>query len=337
MTEEKSLQNEADERFMARCIRLARMGRRTAAPNPMVGAVVVCDGRIIGEGFHIRPGEGHAEVRAIAAVRPEDRPLLRRSTIYVSLEPCAHFGRTPPCADLIVREGIVRCVVGAVDPFARVAGRGIARLRSAGVDVRTSVLEKECLWLNRRFFTFHTLGRPHITLKWAESADGFIGNRARRLLLSTPRSLVHVHRLRAHAEAILVGRATFEADRPRLDVRHWAGANPRRLVLGKVAAEALPDGFCGYADVPSLLKGLHEAGVQSLLVEGGRQTLQTFIDEGLWDEVWREISPEAAGGDVPAPAMPAGLAPVLEQRFGAVLWHYVRPGAAGVGMSEKAV
>lgn len=329
MTETRSLQNQADERFMARCIELARMGRPTAAPNPMVGAVVVCDGRILGEGFHIRPGEPHAEVNALRAVSAADRPLLGRSTIYVSLEPCAHFGRTPPCADLIVREGLARCVAGVADPFAQVAGRGLARLREAGVEVRVGVLEKECLWLNRRFFTFHTEGRPHITLKWAESSDGFMGNRSRRLLLSTPRSLLHVHRLRARAGAILVGHATLEADRPLLSVRHWAGPSPRRFVLGRVAAEALPDGFTCCADIPSLLSVLRGAGVQSLLVEGGRQTLQSFIDEGLWDEAWREISPVVAGGDVPAPVMPARVAPVQADRFGAHLLHYVRPGATG--------
>lgn len=317
---------------MARCIELARRGRAGAAPNPMVGAVVVCGGRILGEGYHQHAGGPHAEVRALESVAAADRPLLGQSTIYVSLEPCAHFGRTPPCADLIVRSGLARCVVGTADPFARVAGRGIARLEAAGIEVRTGCLERECRWLNRRFFTFHTLGRPHITLKWAETADGYIGAEGRRLHISTPRALMHVHRLRAHAGAILVGRATLEADRPRLDVRHWTGPAPLRLVLGRPAPGALPAGFEAYADIPSLLGALAAREVQSLLVEGGRRTLESFLEAGLWDEIWRERSPLAAGGGVPAPRLPRHLAPEPLSLFGARLLHYVRPGAVGSGM-----
>ena len=155
----------SDERWMRRCLDLARCGRYGAPPNPMVGAVIVCDGRIIGEGYHRRCGEAHAEVNAVNSVRPADRPLLRHSTIYVSLEPCAHFGRTPPCAELIARLGIPHVVVGCVDPFARVQGRGIAMLREAGCDVTVGVLDAECRELNRRFFVFHTHHRPYITLK----------------------------------------------------------------------------------------------------------------------------------------------------------------------------
>ena len=159
---------------MHRCIELAQCGRAHAAPNPMVGAVIVHQDRIIGEGYHIRCGEAHAEVNAINSVGPADRPLLRDSTLYVSLEPCAHFGRTPPCARLIVRTGIPRVVVGCIDPFAKVQGRGISIMREAGIDVTVGVCEQECLELNRRFITFQTKGRPYITLKWAESSDGYI-------------------------------------------------------------------------------------------------------------------------------------------------------------------
>ena len=163
-----------DEKYMSRCIQLARNGKKNAQPNPMVGAVIVCDGKIIGEGYHVRCGEGHAEVNACASVRAEDEWMLRESTIYVSLEPCSHYGKTPPCADLLISKGFKRCVVGCMDPFAKVHGRGIEKLRAAGIEVTVGVMEKECIELNTRFITFHSLHRPHVTLKWAESADGFI-------------------------------------------------------------------------------------------------------------------------------------------------------------------
>ena len=163
-----------DEKYMARCLQLARCGRAGAAPNPMVGAVIVADGRIIGEGYHIRCGEAHAEVNAISSVQPWDEPLLAQASIYVSLEPCSHYGKTPPCADLIIARGIPRVVVGCIDPFSEVAGRGIRKLREAGIDVTVGVLEQECLALNHRFITCHTEKRPYVILKWAQSADGFI-------------------------------------------------------------------------------------------------------------------------------------------------------------------
>ena len=240
-----------DERWMRRCLDLARCGCYGAPPNPMVGAVIVCDGRIIGEGYHRHCGDAHAEVNAVNSVRPADRPLLRRSTIYVSLEPCAHFGRTPPCAELIARLGVPRVVVGCVDPFARVQGRGIAMLREAGCDVTVGVLDAECRELNRRFFIFHTHHRPYITLKWAQSADGFLDRRrdgGQPARLSSPRSLMEVHRLRAQHGAILVGHTTLRLDHPRLDVRCWPGNSPRRLILGRVSPDELPEGFEAFAD-----------------------------------------------------------------------------------------
>lgn len=286
-------QDKIDEMYMRRCLQLARCGRLGAAPNPMVGAVVVCDGRIIGEGFHQRCGEAHAEVNAIRSVaQPE---LLRRSTIYVSLEPCAHYGKTPPCAQLIIDRGIPNVVVGCRDPFARVDGRGIEMLREAGIAVRVGVLEEECRWLNRRFITFHTLRRPYITLKWAQSQDGFIDRHRTSAdepaaRFSTPITQALVHKLRAENQTILVGRRTWELDRPSLSVRHWHGQSPRPIVLSK-----------DRGSLAQLMTALYEQQVQTLLVEGGAQTLQSFIDAGLWDEARIETAPFALGDGVRSP------------------------------------
>ncbi|MBQ7571833.1 MAG: bifunctional diaminohydroxyphosphoribosylaminopyrimidine deaminase/5-amino-6-(5-phosphoribosylamino)uracil reductase RibD [Bacteroidaceae bacterium] len=293
-------QSQIDEKYMRRCLQLARCGRQGAAPNPMVGAVVVCDGRIIGEGYHQRCGGPHAEVNAIRSVKEPE--LLRRSTIYVSLEPCAHYGKTPPCAKLIIEMGIPTVVVGCRDPFPKVDGRGIDLLREAGIEVRVGILEKECLWLNRRFITFHTLHRPYITLKWAQSRDGLLDRRRESAeeppaRLSSPVTQTLVHRLRALNKAILVGRRTWELDRPGLNVRLWTGEDPQRIVLSSspVCCDSVA------TDITSLLTLLYEQGVQTLLVEGGAQTLQSFIDQGLWDEARIETSPQALGDGIPAP------------------------------------
>ena len=293
-------QSQIDEKYMRRCLQLAQCGRQGAAPNPMVGAVVVCDGRIIGEGYHQRCGGPHAEVNAIRSV--EDPELLRRSTIYVSLEPCAHYGKTPPCAKLIIEKGIPTVVVGCRDPFPKVDGRGIDLLREAGIEVRVGILEKECLWLNRRFITFHTLHRPYITLKWAQSRDGLLDRRRESVeeppaRLSSPVTQTLVHRLRALNKAILVGRRTWELDRPGLNVRLWTGEDPQRIVLSSspVCCDSVA------TDITSLLTRLYEQGVQTLLVEGGAQTLQSFIDQGMWDEARIETSPQALGDGIPAP------------------------------------
>ena len=287
-----SAREAVDRRFMRRCLQLAANGRQNAKPNPMVGAVIVCDGRIIGEGYHVRCGEGHAEVNAFASVRPEDEPLLGRSTMYVSLEPCSHYGKTPPCADLIVRKGVRRVVVGCVDPFAKVSGRGIAKLREAGIEVTVGVLEDECKALNRRFMTFNTRHRPYIVLKWAQSADGFLDDHCRAARFSTPFTTMLVHKLRAECDAILVGRVTEEREHPRLDVREWSGPNPERIVLsgGQSIGDVLDDLYCRKK--------------QSLLVEGGAATLKSFIDAGLWDEIRRETAPFCVGGGTPAPQLP---------------------------------
>lgn len=317
-----------NEQYMQRCIELARYGAMHAAPNPMVGAVIVHQGRIIGEGYHAVCGKGHAEVNAINSVRQADRALLKESTLYVSLEPCAHYGKTPPCARLIVNTGIPRVVVGCVDPFAKVQGRGINILREAGVEVTVGVLEKECQALNHRFITAQTKHRPYITLKWARSADGFIDrwrdeeSHEGATPISTPWSVLRVHQLRALHQAILVGHNTLRLDHPQLNVRHWVGNSPQRVVLGRVAEGELPAGWLAFADINTTLTELYRMGVQSLLVEGGQQTLQSFIDQGLWDEAFVEVSPQTLGSGIPEPRMPVGVTLNTEQYMGATVWHY---------------
>ncbi len=297
-----------DERYMTRCLQLARQGAYTTAPNPMVGAVIVHDGRIIGEGWHRRYGGPHAEVNAVRSVRPEDEPLLPHSTIYVSLEPCSHWGKTPPCAELLVEKGFRRVVVGCLDPNEKVAGRGIRRLQEAGAEVVTGVLEEECRWLNRKFMTFHTLHRPYVTLKWAESADGYI-DRSRESLtdgepvkFSTPWTQMLVHQLRATHEAILVGRRTWDLDHPSLTTRQWPGKSPIKVILSTQSAPSAianePEESVRILNNPL---DLWKEPYQSILIEGGAQTLQAFIDADLWDEAYIERSDIVLHSGVEAP------------------------------------
>lgn len=361
-----------DMYWMRRAIQLAQNGELTAHPNPMVGAVIVGPpsaragevdtstieglsdaavttssvwktgevGRILGEGFHHAAGEPHAEVMAVRSVKPEDLALLPQSTIYVTLEPCAHYGRTPPCAELIIRQKIGRVVVGCVDPFTKVGGRGITMLREAGIDVTVGVLREECLYLIRHFICAQTMRRPFVTLKWARSADGYIDHHRTSIeadgpaaRLSTPLTQIHVHHLRAAHQAILVGRKTLELDRPSLSVRYYGGRSPLRCVLGGVGEEALNAGYQAYADIDSLLEGLRREGVQSLLVEGGAQTLQSFIERDLWDEVWEEHSEtllfpsahETGEDGVHAPEMPLCFKPEREMHFGVEFYHWKSP------------
>ena len=288
-------QTSIDERYMHRCLELASHGLLTCRPNPMVGAVIVARERIIGEGYHRRCGEGHAEVNAFASVRQADESLLPEATIYVSLEPCAHYGKTPPCADLIVSKGVRRVVVGCVDPFAKVQGRGIQKIKDAEIEVTVGVLEKECRWLNRRFFTFHQHQRPYITLKWAQTADGFLDDHGKATMISTPYSQMLVHQLRAEHDAILVGRVTEEREHPRLDVRRWSGPNPVKMVLSHDH------------DIDAILAECRERQLLSLLVEGGRQTLQSFIDRRLFDEIRIETGNCVVGGGTPVPTLPDDL------------------------------
>ncbi len=320
-----------DEIYMTRCIELAQNGIYGARPNPMVGAVIVHDGRIIGEGYHCHYGQGHAEVNAIASVK--DPGLLRDSTIYVSLEPCSHYGKTPPCADLIIEKQIPRIVVGCRDPFSKVEGRGIKKLRDAGRDVTVGVLEDECRRLNKRFFTFNVQHRPYIILKWAESADGFIGHPhpyGRPLMLSSALTQMIGHKNRAENMAILAGTNTAAEDNPGLNVRSWAGPHPLRIVLDRTLR--LPDTlhlFDGtqptwvftereHEDLPNvkymttdfghgllqqIMDTLYENNIQSVLVEGGAQTHRSFIDAQLWDEAWIEHCPVRVGCGVKAPEL----------------------------------
>ena len=285
-------QENIDKCYMRRCLQLAENGLLTTRPNPMVGAVIVAGGRIIGEGYHVRCGEAHAEVNAFAAVSKSDEWLLPQATVYVSLEPCAHYGRTPPCADLIVSKGVRRVVVGCVDPFARVQGRGVGKLREAGIDVTVGVLEEECRWLNRRFFTFHQLHRPYIILKWAQTADGFLDGHGAAVTISTPLTKMLVHKLRSESDAIVVGRVTEEREHPRLDVRHWSGRSPVKIVMSSSHG------------IDAIIGECVERNLQSLLVEGGRQTLMSFIEAGLWDEIRMEHGQIITKGGTPAPGVP---------------------------------
>ena len=292
-----------DEKFMQRCIQLAKNGQQNAKPNPMVGAVIVsADGRIIGEGYHVRCGEGHAEVNAFASVHPEDEALLSEATIYVSLEPCSHYGKTPPCADLIIRKGVRRVVVGCIDEFAEVQGRGIRKLREAGIEVEVGVLEEACKALNRRFFTFHRENRPYIILKWAKTDNGFIDDHCQPVQISNAFTKMLSHKLRAEEDAILVGRVTEERDHPQLTVREWCGPNPKRLVVDHAH--------------PLNLESLHAHNIQSLIVEGGAQTLRNFLVQGLWDEIRVETNTQMTVTDgTRAPHIPANAIVASSQQF----------------------
>lgn len=299
-------QADTDRLYMRRCLQLARCGIMGAKPNPMVGAVIVAQGRIIGEGYHVRCGEGHAEVNAFASVRPEDEGLLKEATVYVSLEPCSHYGKTPPCADLIVSKGVRRVVVGCVDPFAKVHGRGIEKLRRAGIEVTVGVMQEECEELNRRFITCNTMGRPYVVLKWAQTANALIDADGSALAISTPFTQMLVHKLRSECDAILVGRVTNEREHPRLDVRRWAGKAPRRIVIDR-ANPAFPGLDFARPVIPQLMAWLQEQHCQSLLVEGGARTLQAFIDAGCWDAIRVETSAQCVPSGTHAPQLPEGV------------------------------
>lgn len=307
-----------DEKYMRRCIQLAKNGEKNAQPNPMVGAVIVHEGKIIGEGYHVRCGEGHAEVNACASVKKEDEHLLKDSTIYVSLEPCSHYGKTPPCADLLISKSFKRCVIGCQDPFAKVQGRGIQKLRDAGIEVVVGVLESECKALNKRFMTFHGQKRPYITLKWAESADGYIDGK-----ISNTYTQMLCHKRRAEHQAILVGRKTFEIDCPSLTTREWVGSSPKRYVASSQSL-ALPEGFqlIQSTSVDNILNQLYEDGIQTLLVEGGAQLLQSFIDSGMWDECYVEKGAADIHGQVKAPKLKEACLEAEDTCFGQKVLHY---------------
>ena len=322
-------QQEIDEHFMRRCLQLAKNGRQNAKPNPMVGAVIVSeDGRILGEGYHVRCGEGHAEVNAFASVKPEDEHLLAGATIYVSLEPCSHYGKTPPCADLIVSKRVKRCVCGCVDPFAKVQGRGIQKIREAGIDVTVGVLEAECLELNKRFITYNTHQRPYIILKWAQTANGFLDNEGKGMAVSSAFTKMLSHKLRAENDAILVGRVTDERDRSQLNVRDWSGKDPMRLVIDRhhPCFDGL-DFSKGKAEVlRQIMSFLYINKVQSLIVEGGAITHQSFLDAGLWDEIRVETATaKFVKTGTEAPRLPHDVKPISHEEYdGNVIDTYER-------------
>ena len=360
-------QEDIDEKYMRRCLQLARNGQLLAKPNPMVGAVIVSkEGKIIGEGYHVRCGEGHAEVNAFASVKNEDEALLHEATVYVSLEPCSHYGKTPPCADLIISKGVRRVVCGCIDPFAEVHGRGVEKLRKAGIEVTVGVLEKECLELNKRFITYNTHHRPYVILKWAEakcreentlsctptdtplntttipssspnthgeeSNHQYSANNARvingskegentckekspvacignlpgkdyqPLIISTPFTKMLVHKMRAENDAILVGKTTEELEHPQLTVREWSGPNPEKIVL-----TSRPTRANEFATPVDVLSHLYAEKKQSLIVEGGAKTLQSFLNAGLWDEIRIEEATFTVGKGVEAPKLPKNL------------------------------
>ena len=304
-----------DIKFMRRCLELASKAEGLTYPNPMVGSVIVHDGKIVGEGSHLKAGEPHAEVNAINAV--SDKAKLKSSTLYVNLEPCSHFGKTPPCADFIISNSIPRVMIGTVDTSEKVSEQGLIRLLDAGCEVITGVVEDECRRLNRRFFTFHEKKRPYITLKWAQSADGYLDisrsedHKIEPTWITGKPERVLVHKWRASEQAILVGAGTVRADDPRLNVREWKGTHPLRIILsssGSFNKESVVNETDGKVivfthnmnanianavkvilndNVPSALQiseYLFSAGIQSLLIEGGAKVLNHFISNGLWDE-----------------------------------------------------
>ena len=318
-----------DELYMMRCLQLATMAEGQTSPNPMVGAVIVYDGRIIGEGYHHRAGEPHAEPNAIASVK--DESLLREATMYVSLEPCSHWGKTPPCADLIVRKGLKRVVIATLDPNPKVAGRGVKILQDAGIEVTVGVMEEEARWLNRRFMTVQEKHRPYVILKWAETEDGIIdvcreekGGGPIKISNSVTKTLNH--QVRVEEDAIMVATKTALLDDPHLTVTKWTGRNPVRVLLDRslrVPADyrifdeaARTIVFCSQQStvnsqrlvgdnvefvgidfegdvVRAVMDELYKRGVMSIIIEGGAQWLQTVIDSGLWDEARVERGPHS--------------------------------------------
>ncbi len=326
-----------DEKYMRRAIQLARNGMMFASPNPMVGAVIVHEGKIIGEGFHRRCGEGHAEVNAVASVaQPE---LLPHSTIYVTLEPCSHYGKTPPCAQLIIDREIPRVVIGCLDPFEKVSGRGVKMLREAGIEVTHGVLEDECRQLNAKFISAHTLRRPFITLKWAQSADRFLDHKrtsqtTMAARFSTPVTSAIAHKLRATHDAILTGSGTVISDNPSLNCRRWNGRNPQRVILDRKGIipptanvfstthqktlyftshkrKDIPSGVEQIEVSPTtslhdIMNALYEMGITSVLIEGGGAVLQNAIDNDLWDIARVETAPFSLNenGGVKSPSIP---------------------------------
>jgi len=318
---------------MLRCLSLASNGLGKTYPNPLVGSVVVYEDQIIGEGWHQKAGTPHAEVHAINSVKQSE--LLQKSTIYVNLEPCAHFGKTPPCCDLILHHQIPHIAIANVDPFDAVAGKSIEKLKASGKKVEVGILEKEGKWLNRRFFTFHQQKRPWIILKWAQTADGFIAPEIQEnntpFWISNDFSQQRVHQWRSEEMAILVGTQTVLKDNPSLTTRYWKGNSPIRLVIDlhhkipikrKIFSEEAPTYVFTYTENkylpkwvnqliinqnqafwPQVMDYLYQCNIQSLVVEGGTYTLQSLINEGLWDEARIFTAPKTLQKGIIAPIL----------------------------------
>ena len=285
--------NQADELFMRRAIQLAKLGLGNTAPNPCVGSVIVHNNIIIGEGFHQKYGTPHAEVNAINSVKPEDRFLLSKSTIYVTLEPCFHYGKTPPCVDLIIKNNLKRVVIGCEDPNPKVAGQSIKKLRNLGIEVRVNVLDKECRAVAKRFMTYFTKKRPYIILKYAQSVDGFIGKKNEQVWITGQQTKRLVHKWRHEEAAIVIGTNTALIDNPTLTNRLWFGTQPLRLVIdrGGILSSDLnilnndaPFKVVKSSNLSELLDILYGLKVSSLIVEGGAALLNSFIEHNLWDE-----------------------------------------------------
>jgi len=299
---------------MRRCLQLAACGKGFVAPNPMVGAVIVHNNKIIGEGFHTQYGGPHAEVQAIASVK--DETLLKSSTLYVNLEPCSHYGKTPPCVDLILEKQIPRVIIGHEDPFPEVSGRGIKKLREAGIETLCGILEEECKELNKRYLTYMLQHRPYIILKWAQSSDGFLDRHREEndgeapVKFSNSFTQMLVHKTRAEESAIMVGTRTLRLDKPALTVRYWNGNNPERIIAD--SKQPLQQ------QVKTLF---YERKIQSLMVEGGAKLLQSFLNENLWDEIHIEVASFLLKEGVTAP-IPKGALQSVQKCENSTLFRY---------------
>jgi diaminohydroxyphosphoribosylaminopyrimidine deaminase/5-amino-6-(5-phosphoribosylamino)uracil reductase len=345
--------NHTHEKYMHRCIELASKAAGSVSPNPMVGSVIVHNGVIIGEGYHRKCGEAHAEVNAVNSVK--DKSMLKESTIYVSLEPCAHVGRTPACADMIIHEGIPEIVIGSTDPYFMVDGKGIQKLESAGRTVITGILEKECIELNKRFYTYHTQKRPYIILKWAQTKDGYVdfvrepNCGAKAFWITNEFCKTLVHKWRTEEDAFLVGFNTVLLDDPQLTARNWSGRNPLRIAIDEhcqfdktyqifdnqadtIILNSLKDSVdknVRYIKIDftqniisQILNVLYDNQIQSLVVEGGSQTLESFISEGMWDEARVFTGNHIFGKGVPAPVF--NHTPKKRETFGnsELRWYF---------------
>ena len=339
-----------DEIYMQRCIDIAKRGIRAVAPNPMVGCVIVIQDKIIGEGYHERYGEAHAEVNAINNVA--NKNLLKNATLYVSLEPCSHLGKTPPCCDLLIQKGIKKVVVGTKDPNPLVGGKGIEKLKNSGVDVSEGILKEQCLELNKRFFTFHEKQRPYVILKWAQTLDGFsdqIREDGEQKInwISEPETKTLVHKWRSEEQSILVGRNTITNDNPSLTVRDYGGMNPIRLVIDSqlqisgnlniYSKDAPTIVFNRVKDkkennvewikiketsTSNILEELYRRGIQSVFVEGGSRTLQYFIIDNVWDEARVIVGQKYFKEGYKAPII--NKVPIKSMPFGKDMIHYYK-------------